>query len=71
MNNFIAKIASWGLTAEDRLVARVAARRGAGFLEYALLAAVGLGIFFLINRLFPGVISRLFERLGDAINGVS
>ena len=43
------------------------ARRGAGFLEYALLGALAVGIFLVINALFPGVFTGLFQRIRSAV----
>lgn len=42
-------------------------RRGAGFLEYALLGALAVGIFLVINALFPGVFTGLFQRIRSAV----
>lgn len=43
------------------------ARRGAGFMEYALLAALAVGIFLILSRVFPGLFEGIIERIRGAL----
>jgi Flp pilus assembly pilin Flp len=45
------------------------ARRGAGFLEYALVALISVALFTLLLTLFRDQLSGIMKRLGDSING--
>jgi hypothetical protein len=49
-------------------LAPVRARRGAGFLEWALLAALALGIAAILWRVFPSAFEGLLNRIRDGIN---
>ena len=42
-------------------------RRGAGFMEYALLAALAVGIFLILSRVFPGLFSGIIDRIQSAL----
>lgn len=54
------------VTPQPRLaVAR--ARRGAGFLEYMMVATVALAVFVAIKALFPGLVSGILNTITSAI----
>lgn len=46
-------------------------RRGAGFLEYALLALIGLGVFLALNVFFPDVLKGFWNSIKTAVTGNS
>lgn len=43
--------------------------RGAGILEYMLIAVVSLGAFLMIRAVFPDFINGLWEKISGKING--
>jgi hypothetical protein len=51
-----------------RLARRAAASRGAGMLEYALLAALAVGLFFLLKTLLPNVFNDMINKVSGAVN---
>lgn len=57
--------------AESSFRSVAARRRGAGFLEYALVALISVIIFGLILTLFKSQISSLFTSISQKINGTS
>jgi Flp pilus assembly pilin Flp len=46
---------------------RTATARGAGFLEYALLALAALAIFVLISTLFVPEMGNMFKRISETL----
>jgi Flp pilus assembly pilin Flp len=54
-----------------RVASRTRSRRGAGLLEYALVALISVMVFGLIWVLFNNQISSLVERIQTAITGTS
>jgi hypothetical protein len=57
--------------AMGRVASRTRSRRGAGLLEYALVALISVMVFGLIWALFNNQISSLVERIQTAITGTS
>lgn len=44
------------------------ARRGAGFLEYMMVAALAVAAFVALKLIFPSVLSGLLDNIKNAIN---
>ncbi len=44
-------------------------RRAATFIEYSLLAAIALVLFFLMRNQLSNIFGNLFDRIADAISG--
>lgn len=55
--------------AENRAREVLVRRRGAGFLEYALVALISVALFALLLTLFRTQLRNILTRLGDSING--
>jgi hypothetical protein len=64
MNNFINKITTLVISTQNRL----AVRRGAGFLEYALIAAVGVILYLALRAFAPDFINGIFDRLQGEVD---
>ena len=62
-----AQLAAAGLFAQAQ--SRLATRRGAGFLEYALLGAVAIVLFVIFRDQLSGVMETLINRVRNAVNG--
>jgi hypothetical protein len=66
-----APLALWGFvnafsTPAPRLLpVRVRTRRGAGMLEYALIALISIGVFVALNEFFPDFFQGILDNIQD------
>ena len=66
-----APLALWGFLnslaapAPRLLPTRVRTRRGAGMLEYALIALISIGVFVALNTFFPDFFQGILDNIQD------
>jgi Flp pilus assembly pilin Flp len=73
VNNFIARIYAMiaaVLFPPVPVLARVRSRRGAGMLEYALVALISIAVFGVLIEQFTGILSNLAKTIAEKL-GVS
>lgn len=50
-------------------LARVRSRRGAGMLEYAMVALISIAVFAALFQFFPGFFETITSRISERFNG--